>query len=131
MSTTRLLVSLKLTLLRNAMFTSRWKTAGSLAFLAASLAGSIYTAVNMAKSIREVPSETLATSGALGNIVVTTTVLFAIWVFGPLLIGGVDESLDPTRLPSYRSLRARCVGDWSLDHWSARCLSGPSSPSPA
>lgn len=98
MSTTRLLVSLKLTLLRNAMFTSRWKTAGSLAFLAASLAGSIYTAANMAKSIREVPSETLATSGALGNIVVTTTVLFAIWVFGPLLIGGVDESLDPTRL---------------------------------
>ncbi len=98
MSTARLLISLKLTLLRNAMFTSRWKTAGSLGFLAASLAGSIYTAANMAKSIREVPAENLATSASLGNVVVTTTVLFAIWVFGPLLIGGVDESLDPTRL---------------------------------
>ena len=98
MSTARLLIRLKLTLLRNAMFTSRWKTAGSLAFLAASLAGSIYTAANMATSIREVPTEALATSASLGNIVVTTTVLFAIWVFGPLLIGGVDESLDPTRL---------------------------------
>ena len=98
MSTARLLVSLKLTLLRNAMFTSRWKTAGSMAFLAASLGGSIYTAANLARSIRAVPAQAIATSPSLGNVVVTTTVLFAIWVFGPLLVGGVDESLDPTRL---------------------------------
>lgn len=98
MSTARLLVSLKLTLLRNAMFTSRWKTAGSVAFLVASLAGSIYTASNIATSIRAVPTQAIATSASLGNVVLTTTVLFAIWVFGPLLIGGVDESLDPTRL---------------------------------
>ena len=98
MSTARLLVSLKLTLLRNAMFTSRWKTAGSMAFLAASLGGSIYTAANLARSIRTVPAQAIATSPSLGNVVVTTTVLFAIWVFGPLLVGGVDESLDPTRL---------------------------------
>ena len=98
MSTARLLVSLKLNLLRNSMFTSRWKTAGSISFLVGSLAGSIYTAANMAKSIRAVPAQSIATSASLGNVVVTTTVLFAIWVFGPLLIGGVDESLDPTRL---------------------------------
>lgn len=98
MTTARLLMSLKLTLLRNAMFTSRWRTAGSIAFLLASLAGSIYTAANLARSIRTVPAQSIATSASLGNVVVTSTVLFAIWVFGPLLIGGVDESLDPTRL---------------------------------
>jgi ABC-2 type transport system permease protein len=96
----RLLVRLKLTLLKNSMFATKWKRIGSLAFLAASLAGSIFTASRLASSIRASGLDAGASraTASLGNIVVTTTALFAIWVFGPLLVGGVDESLDPTRL---------------------------------
>ena len=95
-----MLVRLKLTLLRNSMFASKWKKVGSLSFLAVSLVGSIFTAGRLASSIRASGLEAGAgrSTNALGNIVVATTVLFAIWVFGPLLVGGVDESLDPTRL---------------------------------
>ncbi len=96
----RLLVRLKLTLLKNSMFASKWKRIGSLSFLSASLIGSIFTASRLASSIRTSGIDAGAgrATSSLGNIVVTTTALFAIWVFGPLLVGGVDESLDPTRL---------------------------------
>ena len=97
-STARLLVRLKLTLLKNSMFTSRWKAAASIGFLAASVAGSLFTAVRLARSIQQSGGGDAAATRATGNIVVTATLLFAVWVFGPLLIGGVDESLDPTRL---------------------------------
>lgn len=96
--TARLLVSLKLTLLRNSMFTSRWKAAGSIGFLIASLAGSIFTSFRLARSIEQSATGGATSAGATGNIVVTCTLIFAVWVFGPLLVGGVDESLDPTRL---------------------------------
>jgi ABC-2 type transport system permease protein len=96
----RLLVRLKLTLLKNSMFATKWKRIGSLTFLTASLAGSIFTASRLASSIRSSGLDAGASRSttSLGNIVVTATALFAIWVFGPLLVGGVDESLDPTRL---------------------------------
>lgn len=97
-STARLLVRLKLTLLKNSMFTSRWKAAASIGFLIASVAGSLFTAVRLARSIQQSGGGDAAATSATGNIVVTCTLLFAVWVFGPLLIGGVDESLDPTRL---------------------------------
>lgn len=96
--TAHLLVSLKLTLLKNSMFTSRWKAAGSIGFLAASVAGSLFTSFRLARAIELSAGVGPASSRATGNIVVTCTLIFAVWVFGPLLVGGVDESLDPTRL---------------------------------
>ncbi len=45
-------------------------------------------------------------SAAMPTLVTGFTVIFGAWVFGPLLTGGVDETLDPTRLvlfPLHRS----------------------------
>lgn len=97
-STARLMVRLKLTLLRNSMFASKGKSIASGIFLLLSFAGSAYTASRLAHAIALSGVAGDVGTKSTGNVVVTFTLMFAVWVFGPLLVGGVDESLDPTRL---------------------------------
>jgi ABC-2 type transport system permease protein len=89
---TWLLVRLKLRILRNGLHGSRSRRVSALLMLLGSLVGSGYGAIRM---IHNAHGSGLAREESL---VLSMTVLFGLWVFGPLLVGGVDDALDPTRL---------------------------------
>ena len=57
------------------------------------LAGSLFAAYSIATT----PASHSAALSA-ERLTLLLTSLFGLWVFGPLLVGGVDDSLDPTRL---------------------------------
>jgi ABC-2 type transport system permease protein len=86
------LISLKLRMMRNSMFGSRLRTLSSLAFLFGSIGIAILSASRLAAQANT-PIEKAQESLILGVMI-----LFGLWVFGPLLIGGVDDALDPQKL---------------------------------
>ncbi len=86
------LVRLKLQILRNGLHGSKSRRVSSLLMLLGSLIGSTYGALRI---VHNAHGSGLAREESL---VLSMTVLFGLWVFGPLLVGGVDDALDPTRL---------------------------------
>jgi ABC-2 type transport system permease protein len=89
----RTMASLKLTILRNSIFGTNSRSWWSIAAMTITLAGSLFTSFSIATT----PGAHTAASSA-ERLTLLLTSLFGLWVFGPLLVGGVDDSLDPTRL---------------------------------
>ena len=89
---TGILVRLKLRLLRNSLVGSRARTILSAVYLIGALAGSFIAAHRVATRAHA------SAFAAQESLLLSLTVLFGLWVFGPLLVGGVDDALDPTRL---------------------------------
>ncbi len=83
---------LKLLLLRNGLKGSMRSRVGTVAMAVASLVGGFFAARSFVNDAAQGP---LAWSRSL---IPGFTVLFLAWVFGPLLLGGVDDTLDPRRL---------------------------------
>ena len=89
---TWILIRLKLQILRNGLHGSRSRRISSLLMLVGSFFGSGFGALRIVHSAH---GSGLAREESL---ILSMTVLFGLWVFGPLLVGGVDDALDPTRL---------------------------------
>jgi ABC-2 type transport system permease protein len=89
----RTMASLKLTILRNSIFGAKSRSWWSIFAMGVTLAGSLFTAISIAMT----PSTHTAAASA-ERLTLLLTSVFGLWVFGPLLVGGVDDSLDPTRL---------------------------------
>lgn len=89
----RTMAALKLTILRNSIFGSKARSWWSILAMTITLAGSLFTAYSIATT----PANHSAATAA-ERLTLLLTSLFGLWVFGPLLVGGVDDSLDPTRL---------------------------------
>lgn len=86
------MLRLKLTLLRNGIVGSRARLIMATLTLSASFFGAIISAFRLAARASDPPAS------ALESLTLGLAMLFGLWVFGPLLVGGVDDSLDPTRL---------------------------------
>lgn len=91
-SLTATLARLKLLILKNSIFGVKARSFWSLLVLAVTAGGSLFTAYSIATSPTSHPQQ------AAERLLLLLTSLFGLWVFGPLLVGGVDDSLDPTRL---------------------------------
>jgi ABC-2 type transport system permease protein len=91
-SLARTMLRLKLTILRNGIIGSRTRTIMASLALAFSFIGATVGAVRLAQRASDPPA------AALESLTLGLAMLFGLWVFGPLLVGGVDDSLDPTRL---------------------------------
>lgn len=89
---TGVLVRLKLRLLHNSLVGSRGRTILSVIYLTGALAGSLFAAHRIAARAHA------SAFASQESLLLSLTVLFGLWVFGPLLVGGVDDALDPTRL---------------------------------
>ncbi len=104
----RTLLSLKLRIMRSAMSGSPAKLIFGFGFLVLSGFGSIYSASKLAAAAQQ------GGANATESLVMGCTILFGLWVFGPLLVGGVDDALDPTKLAllplTKRELRSGLVG---------------------
>jgi ABC-2 type transport system permease protein len=87
------MAGLKLTILRNSIFGAQSRSWWSVFAMTVTLCGSLFTAVSIAMT----PGHHSAASSA-ERLTLLLTSMFGLWVFGPLLVGGVDDSLDPTRL---------------------------------
>jgi ABC-2 type transport system permease protein len=88
----RTLLAIKLRILKHGFTSSRPKLILSVLMLTGTICGSTWSAVRLAAG---------ATQGGslrIESVMVGVTSLFGLWVFGPLLVGGVDDGLDPTRL---------------------------------
>ena len=83
----RTLLSLKLRIMRSAMSGSPVKLIFGFGFLALSGFGSIYSASKLAAAAQK------GGANATESLVMGCTILFGLWVFGPLLVGGVDDAL--------------------------------------
>lgn len=88
----RVFASLKLRLLRNGLRASKRTRFGTIAMAIASIVGGAVAANSFISDSAEGP---LAWSRSL---IPGFAVIFLAWVFGPLLLGGVDDTLDPRRL---------------------------------
>jgi ABC-2 type transport system permease protein len=86
------LISLKLRMMRNSMFGSKLRAVSSLVFLIGSLGFAVVGAARLAARA-DAPWAIRRES-----IIIGLMVLFGLWVFGPLLVGGVDDALDPQKL---------------------------------
>ena len=88
----RVLVSLKLAILRNSFLKDRRLRVGmsTIAFL--SVVGGGIAAKAFVQDSHRGPVSWLR------SLPPGFTVMFLVWVFGPLVLGGVDDTLDPTRL---------------------------------
>jgi ABC-2 type transport system permease protein len=84
--------SLKLLLLRNGLKGSLRTRVGTVVMAVGSVVGGFYTSRSFIRDANDVP---LAWSRSL---IPGFTMIFLAWVFGPLLLGGVDDTLDPRRL---------------------------------
>ncbi len=84
--------SLKLRLLFHGFRVSRRSRIASLVLLFVSIAGGVTAAVSFVNDHAAGP---LAWSR---SVVPGFTLIFLAWVFGPLLLGGIDDALDPRRL---------------------------------
>jgi ABC-2 type transport system permease protein len=91
-SMTRTFVDIKLRILKNAFAGDRRLRIGMIVMILASLAGSIFTFQRIWNERRYDPIN------AADHLVLQFNLIFAAWVFGPLLSGGVDDTLDPTRM---------------------------------
>jgi ABC-2 type transport system permease protein len=91
-SMTRTFVDIKLRILKNAFAGDRRLRIGMIVMIIASLAGSIFTFQRIWNERRYDPIN------AADHLVLQFNLIFAAWVFGPLLSGGVDDTLDPTRM---------------------------------
>lgn len=86
------LISLKVRIVRNSLHGGTFRKVATLISYGGSALLAIYSAVRLVSKAHA--------GGAVANesVVITMTMLFGLWVFGPLLVGGVDDSLDPSRL---------------------------------
>jgi ABC-2 type transport system permease protein len=85
-------VQIKLRILRNAFAGDKRLRIGMIMMILASLAGSVFTFVRIwtQRSVDPI--------NAADHLVLQFNLIFAAWVFGPLLTGGVDDTLDPSRV---------------------------------
>ena len=88
----RVLVSLKLAILRNSFLKDRRLRLGMTAVAILSVGGGAVAAWAFLQDSHRGPVSTLR------SLPPGFTVMFLVWVFGPLVLGGVDDTLDPTRL---------------------------------
>ena len=88
----RTLVAVKLRIVRNSVHGSGFRKATTLLSYGGSAAIALYSAVRLVLRART------GGEASTESLVITLTLLFGLWVFGPLLVGGVDDSLDPSRL---------------------------------
>jgi ABC-2 type transport system permease protein len=86
------LVSLKIRIVRNSLHGGRFRKIATLVSYIGSATLAVFGAHRVVS--RAHAGGQLATE----SIVITLTMMFGLWVFGPLLVGGVDDSLDPSRL---------------------------------
>ncbi len=89
---TRTLLSLKFRIVLNGITESRARLILSLLGYGVGLVGAIVGATRIAASAGK-PFD-----AAMETIVTTFTIIFGLWTFGPLLVGGVDDALDPANL---------------------------------
>ncbi len=85
-------VQIKLRILRNAFAGDKRLRIGMVIMIAASLFGSAFTFWRIWHE-RDLDHINLA-----DHMVLQFNLIFAAWVFGPLLTGGVDDTLDPSRV---------------------------------
>ncbi len=88
----RVFARLKLILLRNGLKGSLRTRVGTVAMALGSVIGGFFAARSFVTDAGQGP---LAWSRSL---VPGFTMIFLAWVFGPLLLGGIDDTLDPRRL---------------------------------
>jgi ABC-2 type transport system permease protein len=85
-------VQIKLRILRNAFAGDKRLRIGMIIMISASLFGSAFTFWRVWNE-RNIDRINLA-----DHLVLQFNLIFAAWVFGPLLTGGVDDTLDPSRV---------------------------------
>jgi ABC-2 type transport system permease protein len=85
-------VQIKLRILRNAFAGDKRLRIGMVIMIAASLFGAAFT------FWRIWHERNLDAVNAADHLVLQFNLIFAAWVFGPLLTGGVDDTLDPSRV---------------------------------
>jgi ABC-2 type transport system permease protein len=91
-SITRTFVSMKLRILRNAFHGDKRLRIGMTLMILGSLVGAAFS-FHQIWSRRDVDPVTAA-----DRLVLQFNLIFAAWVFGPLFSGGVDDTLDPSRV---------------------------------
>jgi ABC-2 type transport system permease protein len=91
-SVTRTFVAMKLQILRNAFMGDKRLRIGMLVMMSASLAGAVFTFIQIWTK------RSLSAVTAADSLVLQFNLVFAAWVFGPLFSGGVDDTLDPSRV---------------------------------
>ena len=86
------LVSLKIRIVRNSLHGGTFRKIATLISYGGSATLAVYSAFRLIARAH--------TGGSVSteSIVNTMTMMFGLWVFGPLLVGGVDDALDPSRL---------------------------------
>jgi ABC-2 type transport system permease protein len=85
-------VQIKLRILRNAFTGDKRLRYGMIVMVIASLAGAVFTFLRIWNERR------FDAINAADHLVLQFNLIFAAWVFGPLLSGGVDDTLDPSRV---------------------------------
>ncbi len=85
-------VAIKLRILRNAFTGDKRLRYGMIVMVFASLGGAVFTFLRIWNERRFDPIN------AADHLVLQFNLIFAAWVFGPLLSGGVDDTLDPSRV---------------------------------
>ena len=88
----RTLMGVKVRIVRNSVHGSSYRKIATTLSYCGSAAVSLYSAGRLV--VRATEGGRTSTE----SIVITLTMLFGLWVFGPLLVGGVDDALDPSRL---------------------------------
>lgn len=91
-SMTRHFVDIKLRILRNAFSGDKRLRIGMIVMVVASLGGAVFTFLRIWNERR------FDAVNAADHLVLQFNLIFAAWVFGPLLSGGVDDTLDPSRV---------------------------------
>ena len=91
-SLTRTFVAIKLTILRNSFVRDRRLRLGMTVITAVALIGAAAGFWRFFTQSRQGAAQ------ASHGMVLSFTLLFGAWVFGPIVMGGVDDTLDPTRL---------------------------------
>lgn len=85
-------ISIKVRIVRNSLHGSKHRKITTLISYGGAAALAIFGASRLASRAD------LAAKASTESIVIGMTLMFGLWVFGPLLVGGVDDALDPTRL---------------------------------
>ena len=89
---TRHFVDIKLRILRNAFSGDKRLRIGMIVMVVASFGGAVFTFLRIWNERR------FDAVNAADHLVLQFNLIFAAWVFGPLLSGGVDDTLDPSRV---------------------------------
>jgi ABC-2 type transport system permease protein len=88
----KIMISLKIRIVRNALHGGKLRKVSTFV----SYGGSALLALFSASKI--IGNAHNSSKSATESIVLSFTMMFGLWVFGPLLVGGVDDALDPSRL---------------------------------